>query len=359
MSLPTANAGTLQSFAYSSLPIASVTLSGSGTPGTGGASITGYAWSIVSQPTGGGATLSDATIAGPTFGPISVQGDYVLFLRVTDNLGARSASRSAITTGDVGAFVTIRARSRYADLGIPGTGEYNVGALEYAWYVETDTNTGRLDNFVVQDCTDVAAVETTGPNLDNLCDGSYATDNGLANGVPLHLHPLNTVDPATVADLGAVEMDENPVDAANPRAVNRDRIAVAGLDLHAKVAPSATSGNAAQSLCQSPPMPEGGLTLVAVAYNFADAGTTTRDNYVMSVYKQTAANYVSNTFGAALNSATITPPAADNAPKAGVIRIADVDVDADDVLSIKLTGDADAADQGSRLSILYYLERRV
>lgn len=357
MALPVANAGTLQSFAYSSLPIASVTLSGSGTPGTGGSSITGYAWSIVSQPTGGGATLSDATIAGPTFGPISVQGDYVLFLRVTDNLGAQSASRSAITTGDVGAFVTIRARSQYADLGIPGTGEYNVGDLEYAWYVETDTNTGRLDNFVVQDCTDVAEATTTGPNLDYLTSGAYATLGGLAGDVPQHIHPVNTVDPATQSDLGAVEVEDAPQDPANPIVVNRDRVALS-VTVAGKIAPTATVGDPVWGIAWVR-VPDSGWTFTAASCVLGDNGTSTRTDYVFSVYKQTGANFITNTYGAAIASHTLTAPATSNTPVSFEVRTAGTLCSSGDVLSIRLTGDADAADQGSDLSVSWVFERRL
>ena len=359
MALPTANAGAAQAFAFSSLPIASVTLSGSGTPGTGGSSITGYAWTIISQPPTASATLSDNSIAGPTFGPCTVQGDYVLFLRVTDNLGNQSSARSALTTSETAALTYVRVRSQYADMVIPGTGELDAGDYEYAWWVETDANTGRLDTLVVQDLTDVAEPTTTGPNLDFLTSGAYATLDGLAGGTAQHTHPVNTVDPCNQSDLGTVLVEDAPQDPAFPVAVNRDRVSITGLDVHSKVAPSATTGDSARSLCQTPPMTEGGYTLVSVGWNMADGGTTTRDDYVFSVHRQTLANYKTNTFGAALSSATITPPPTDNAPLAGVIRVADVALSADDVLSLKITGDADSADQGSRLSVTYNTERRV
>ena len=86
---PVANAGTPQTI---TLPVASVTLTGSGTDSDG--SITGYLWTQVSGPST--ATLSNATSAVATASAL-VAGSYVFRLRVTDNSNATATSDVTIT----------------------------------------------------------------------------------------------------------------------------------------------------------------------------------------------------------------------------------------------------------------------
>ncbi len=75
---PAANAGPDQNVTTGSL----VTLDGSGSSDADGNILT-YSWSFTSVPTGSGASLSDATVANPTF-TADVDGSYVLSLTVND-----------------------------------------------------------------------------------------------------------------------------------------------------------------------------------------------------------------------------------------------------------------------------------
>lgn len=87
---PVANAGAAQII---SLPLNSVTLSGSGT-GTNGATIAAYSWSKVSGPAGGVISLpliNTTLVTGLT------QGTYVFALTVTDNHGLSSTSNVTVT----------------------------------------------------------------------------------------------------------------------------------------------------------------------------------------------------------------------------------------------------------------------
>ena len=77
---PTANASIDQTI---TLPVNSVTLSGSGTDPDG--TITSYLWTKVSGPTAG--TITNSTLAGTTITAL-VQGIYKFELKVTDNSGA-------------------------------------------------------------------------------------------------------------------------------------------------------------------------------------------------------------------------------------------------------------------------------
>ena len=107
---PLANAGADQTFSSDAVSGAlNATLSGSGTPGTGGSSITGYAWSVLSKPAGSAfGIISGGNTATPTVGPIDVFGNYRLFLVVTDNTGAVSVNTP--TTYREGAKPTGRQR---------------------------------------------------------------------------------------------------------------------------------------------------------------------------------------------------------------------------------------------------------
>jgi ribosomal protein L14 len=87
---PIANAGSAQTI---TLPISTVTLSGSGT-GTNGANIVGYSWTKTSGPAGGTITAPGSTSTTVTG---LVQGTYVFTLTVTDNNGLSSSANVTIT----------------------------------------------------------------------------------------------------------------------------------------------------------------------------------------------------------------------------------------------------------------------
>ena len=87
--LPIANAGTGRTVQAGTL----VTLDGSASSDPSGQLPLTYAWSIVSQPAGGAAVLSNPAVVNPTFTPNAL-GNYVIQLVVTDaaNLSSTPAS---------------------------------------------------------------------------------------------------------------------------------------------------------------------------------------------------------------------------------------------------------------------------
>jgi hypothetical protein len=91
---PTASAGTDKSI---TLPTSSVVFSGSGTDA--GGSISSYAWSQVSGPSG--ATLSGASTATLTASAL-VQGTYLFRLTVTDNSGLTATDDATVTVAAAG-----------------------------------------------------------------------------------------------------------------------------------------------------------------------------------------------------------------------------------------------------------------
>lgn len=89
---PAANAGPDQNIATGSL----VTLNGSGSTDADGDTLT-YAWSFTSTPGGSAATLSNATLATPTF-TADKDGTYVLSLIVNDGTTDSAADTVTITS---------------------------------------------------------------------------------------------------------------------------------------------------------------------------------------------------------------------------------------------------------------------
>ncbi|MEP7164958.1 MAG: hypothetical protein ABI741_09690, partial [Ferruginibacter sp.] len=131
---PTANAGADQTI---TLPTSTVSLTGIGTDPDG--SITSYAWTKTSGPTGG--TITNAAAATTTVTGL-VQGAYQFQLKVTDNLGASTTDIVLITvnaavantppTANAGADKTITLP--IVTVSITGSGTDPGGSIaSYAW----------------------------------------------------------------------------------------------------------------------------------------------------------------------------------------------------------------------------------
>jgi hypothetical protein len=115
-----------------------VTLNGNGSTDLNGYSLT-YAWSILSKPGGSVASLSDPTLAGPTF-VADKAGTYIVQLIVSDPLYTSTPATVTVSTGvlaplanagsnqtvSVGSSVTVSAVASVA---------YNGYPLTYAWAI--------------------------------------------------------------------------------------------------------------------------------------------------------------------------------------------------------------------------------
>jgi hypothetical protein len=306
--LPTSDAGgPYSNITYASLPTSQV-LSGSGTPGTGGTTIVGYAWTLIDVPTGSAAALSSGTAQNPTINGIDLPGTYIAKLVVTDDAGGVSES-ATIDVPDAG-FAYVCALTEHAALEIPGYSERN-------W---KDKLTGWADSLD-------AAV------------GDFA--------------------PATTSTQGTVQLSESPVSAGAPVAVTQDRVYMT-LRATGKIAATSMAGNPAQSLLQFV-IPET-LNAVQWSYLFADGGTTTRTPaYTIDLYHQSSAEFVANTFnvGDLLSTFTVAAPGTNNIPMNGASSTFDRAMVARDVLSVVVSAaDADAADQGSDLQITIVCKRK-
>lgn len=300
MALPLANAGgPYANIAYGSLPTTQV-LAGSGTPGTGGTSITAYAWSLVDKPTGSAAALSSASAQNPTINGIDLPGTYRCKLIVTDDVGGISEPSTLDAPDD--AFADVCATTENAVLEIPAASERNWKDKLSGWADEID---------------DQAAL----------------------------------LVPATTTQLGIVLLSELPVDSANPVAVTQDRFD-GSATIMGKIAVSPSAGNPAQSLARIPVA--SACNAIQVAYVFGDGGTTTRTDYVIDVYVQSSSELEGNTFNAGDLVATLTvpAPAASGRPITGASAAFNRACVARDVVTFKVSSaDADVADQGSDLQL--------
>jgi len=96
-------------------PATSHIFAGSGTPLAPAVSITGYAWTLVSKPTGSLAAIKAGTetTAAPELEAIDAVGTYLLYLVVTDNTGGpRGGAQLASRSSRVQTAPGFRSRSR-------------------------------------------------------------------------------------------------------------------------------------------------------------------------------------------------------------------------------------------------------
>lgn len=306
MALPIAAAGGPYAvIPYASLPTTQL-LAGSGTPGTGAASIVSYLWTIIDQPPTSAASLSSGVTQNPTLNGITVSGTVRVFLVVTDDDGNVSETDPAAAPDS--AFADVAASTQYLDLIKPAASERN-------W---TD-------------------------NVNEWCDALDVLGG--------------TIIPATTTTQGTVQLSETAANPAAPVAVTRDR-QLYSLRATGKIAANVMAGNPAQSLLQFPIYETG--TLIGATYAFADGGVITRDDYVIDIYHQSSAEFSANTFNAGdkVITFTIAAPGTANIPINGVSAPISRAMVARDVVSVVISAaDADAADQGSDLAITLLIKR--
>jgi len=129
-SSPTADAGTPQTI---TLPVSTVNLTGTGTPGTGH-SIASYLWTQLSGPS---STITTPATANTSITGMSVAGTYVYQLKVTNEAAAFATSSVTITVNAAGVVAVISPTSAALilptnSLTLSSTG--STGAItSYAW----------------------------------------------------------------------------------------------------------------------------------------------------------------------------------------------------------------------------------
>lgn len=140
MAVPTASAGSPQTFPFAQLPKL-VTLDGSASSSPNGA-ITTYKWYRLYRPAGSSAALSSDAVAGPTF-TADLPGSYLLFLEVRDATGVWS-ERNPLKAPNT-AFVLITARTQALDLSLPATGQRNYTLMMLGAITALETTVGLAD----------------------------------------------------------------------------------------------------------------------------------------------------------------------------------------------------------------------
>lgn len=223
MAKPIANAGTSPAAApFSDLPIASEALSFSGTPGTGGSSITHYRSWILDKPTGSSASLSNNAIATPNLLNIDTPGTVVVFVQVADNRfdagltpdpWEHATNEPYVSVADPrsapdSAFVVVSVKTEHLDAEIPGAWERNWRAKYEDFVGKVDVARSDLDSHTIASHDTTA----TGAQLNTLTGGGDAS--------ALHTHATITTL-AAVGTAGMVELATAPADAGHPKAVTR------------------------------------------------------------------------------------------------------------------------------------------
>lgn len=361
-----ANAGSDQTIDLSSVSLPqNVNLTGSGTAGTGGTTISSYAWEIVDAPAGHGATLSSASAQNPTLNGVDTWGNYLLLLVVTDD--AANVSDDNPYTAPNSALVKIKVQSAKRGLEKVAAGERDYKTAYHALVDAAENNKVDLDALEVNDLSDVAAATTTGPNLDNLMDDSYATQSGSAGGTRLHKHEGSHVDAATTSARGAIICAEAPADSANPKAVTQDRVPltafvdsvhVAGTVTQGKVGTNTAAGNEGTSNCHW--YAHEAITVTELTVSMADSGTTAGGGYVFTFYKMTEAQFVADNFGAAtsIGTVTIAAPSSDNDPGYARTTGLSVAVAARELIVVKATtAPGSTGAMGSRAQLTAWCRR--
>lgn len=319
--IATAGGGT--TLALSALP-QNVSLTGSGTPGTGGSTISSYLWEIIDGPPGHGASLSSTTTQNPTLNNVDTWGNYLVLLVVTDD--AANVSDSNPYTAPNSARVLVKVQEDTLNLEKTANSERDTYTADVLVVSSLKTLQDDFDSRTVNQISDVSAGTSTGPHLDNLMDDSYATQSGSAGGTRLHKHEGDHVDAATTSDRGAIKCAEAPVDAADPKAVTQDRVPlcalvdsvhVSGTVTQGKVGTNTAAGN--EGTANAHWYAHETFTVTELTVSMSDSGTIAGGGYVWTFYKMSEAQFVADNFGAAttIGTVTIAAPSSDNAPGYG------------------------------------------
>ena len=192
----------------SALPL-NVQIYGDATDPTDAGAVFTWKWYLLDKPAGSAITFIDPdTSQNPRVGPVDIWGNY-LYMLVATSGSAGGASESNVLKAPTTAFVQVRIQSAGKTLERPAK-------WARRWTELYRTFITAFKEHVIGDHQDVAVA--TGPKLDMLCNGSLAEN---PPGVPMHTHGTNAISPATTVALGAVVLQDTPVNPALPAVLNR------------------------------------------------------------------------------------------------------------------------------------------
>ncbi len=175
MARPIAIAGTWPAAKpFTDLPVASQALSFSGTPGTGGSSITHYRSWILDKPTSSSAALSNNAIANPNLTDIDTPGGVIVFVQVADNRfdagltpdpwehedNAEYVSVADPRAAPDSAFVVVSVKTEHLDAEIPSAWERNWRAKFGDFVGLVDELAGDVAPLLAGSTSDASALHT-------------------------------------------------------------------------------------------------------------------------------------------------------------------------------------------------------
>lgn len=326
-----------------------------------------YAWTILDKPAGSAAALSSSTAQNPVLQDVDEWGNVQLGLVVTNTATSAQSETNPLLQPNA-ARVTVKVTSTGRSLEKPATGQRDWDSA-YRALVEAVEAGSTVAPHTIHDHTD--ATTTTGPRVNVLTGGGYATNPTLDAGNPtttLHKHVGAQVDPATTGARGVVTLAESAVDPLIPKVSPRDRIVYSGqtdvsyLDQGpALVILPHTNGFQAHLYHTVEE-----TTTITGFWVALDNGGEAATNYEFKLYKGTQANFVARALAqvqiAAVDVEVIGAPATDGAPLAGLVDLVTVygaalTLSAGDVIALRVEG-GNANAPGQRLMWTLYGQRR-
>ena len=216
MATPIANAGS--DIVVAQADVAStksvVIPAATGTDSAGGTTVSSFAWTIVSKPSGSSASLASATSASPTLNSIDTWGNYLLLCQVTDSYGESSAA--SYSTAPSSALLAVRVQS--TTLGLE-----QLASGERAWSDKYNKAVAAIVSSATSAASPTVAALTdtvaTGTELNLLVGGGSTT---------LHTHSGLTIDASTTLVRGSIQLAEAPLAASSPKAVTQARGSFSG-----------------------------------------------------------------------------------------------------------------------------------
>ena len=171
---------------------------GISTPGTGGASIAGWQWTLLDAPVGSAASISNSTTSTPTLIGIDLAGDYRIMLVVTDDIGGISEANPFLAPQT--AFVIVSATTRYAALKKQAIGERDYIEHGRTLVDEVDSLRGNLAPYKTAWVSPTAGDATANGTPGNPYNTTSAVAEGYTSPIEQALAVLDAIVPANASE---------------------------------------------------------------------------------------------------------------------------------------------------------------
>ena len=317
MAIPVMNAGSDVALNYSAISggATSQGLTGNATVYSPATAISTWLWELIEKPTGSSASLSSTSAQNPTLTNIDTIGTYRLFLRGTDDNG--DASESDKLKAPSSAFCTVVVKTQYAALKKPAPGQRDWHDEMYEVIDEVDALRDELDTHVA---------DTTDPHNTLSVSGTVVVGDAPAGSGEILVSTGTTtaewqtassglVATATTSVLGKLKLAESPFDAANPKAVVKDKVSFTcivpgtlksgGWTPYEVSVPVTSVGASGPSPYIAVFYAPYDMFITEVRFMLADSGDTS-GSYTFSVRNLSSANYAANAAGTTIGGVSIS-----------------------------------------------------